>query len=322
MRAAQVEFTKGLHEVGDGVFAYLQPTGTWCYSNAGLITGDGTSLLVDTLMDLRMTRDMLDEMKPLTRTRPIDTLVNTHANGDHCYGNELVPERAEIYATVAAAEEMQHVPPALLHALKHSDDDEVRAFAQYAFGDFVLDDITGRPPDRTFTDSLSLSVGGRSVEVADLGPAHTHSDSIVLVPHARIVFTGDLVFVEGTPIAWAGPIDNWLSACDRLCALDVDLVIPGHGPVTDKQGVRDIHDYFTHVRAEATARQRAGMDSVEAAFDIDLGRFADWGDAERIVVTVDTVYRDNDPTHPPADPIEMFRLMGRYHRDRTAVHRG
>jgi len=92
------DFTKGLHELGDGLWAYLQPSGSWCLSNAGLIAGDGTSLLVDTLMDLRLTREMLDAMAPITRTRPIDTLVNTHANGDHCYGNELVPDRAEIYA--------------------------------------------------------------------------------------------------------------------------------------------------------------------------------------------------------------------------------
>jgi glyoxylase-like metal-dependent hydrolase (beta-lactamase superfamily II) len=317
-----IPFNKGLHEIADGVFTYLQPTGTWCYSNAGLITGDGTSLLVDTLMDLQLTREMLDEMKPLTRTRPIDTLVNTHANGDHCYGNELVPERAEIYATVAAAEEMRHLPAAALHALKHADDDELREFAQYAFGDFKLDDITGRPPDRTFTEALSLDVGGTEIEVRDLGPAHTHSDSIVHVPQARTVFTGDLVFVEGTPIAWAGPIENWLTACDRLCALDVDVVVPGHGPVTDKDGVRAIHAYFTYIRGQAAERQRGGMGSLEAAFDIDLGEFADWGDAERIVVTVDTVYRDLDPAHPVTDSFELFKQMGVYHRDRLGARRG
>jgi glyoxylase-like metal-dependent hydrolase (beta-lactamase superfamily II) len=319
--AMETAFTKGLHELGDGVFAYLQPTGTWGYSNAGLITGDGTSLLVDTLFDLRLTRDMLDEMRPITSTRPIDTLVNTHANGDHCYGNELVPDRAEIYATVAAAHEMQEFPAARLDALKHADDDEVRDFAQYAFGDFAFEEVSGRRPDRTFSGALSLSVGGCAVEVSDLGPAHTHSDSIVYVPRARTVFTGDLVFVEGTPIAWAGPVDNWLAACDRLCSLDVDVVVPGHGPVTDKEGVRAIHAYFSHVQAEAAARHAGGMDSISAAFDIDLGEFADWPDSERVVVTVNTIYRDLDPGQPPTDPLEMFRQMGRYHRTVVGARR-
>jgi cyclase len=321
MSTATIPFTKGLHEIGDGVFTYLQPTGTWCYSNAGLVAGQGTSLLVDTLMDLKLTQDMLDEMKPLTQTRPIDTLVNTHANGDHCYGNELVPERAEIYATVAAAEEMRHLPASALHALKHADDDELRTFAQYAFGDFKLDDIAGRQPDRTFTGELHLNVGGIDIEVRDLGPAHTHSDSIVYVPQARTVFTGDIVFVQGTPIAWAGPIDNWLAACDHLCALDVDVIVPGHGPVTGKDGVRAIHAYFTYVREQAAERQRGGMGSLEAAFDIPLGEFAEWGDAERIVVTVDTIYGELDPDHPATDPFELFKQMGVYHRDRLGGKR-
>ena len=307
-----------LQELAEGVWAYLQPTGTWGYSNAGLVTGQGTSLLVDTLFDLRLTREMLDAMRPITATRPIDTLINTHANGDHCFGNELVSDRAEIYATVAAAEEMREVSAQDLHAFKHSDDEEVRAFAEYAFGDFELEEVSGRPPDRTFTETLAISVGGREVDITDLGPAHTHSDSVIFVADARVVFTGDLVFVDGTPISWAGPIDNWLAACDRICALDVDIVVPGHGGLTDKLGVRAMHEYFSYVKAEAAARHADGMDSIEAAFDIDLGPYGDWPDSERIVVTVDTLYREFEPGRPSADAKEMFRQMGRYLRDRVA----
>jgi cyclase len=152
------------------------------------------------------------------------------------------------------------------------------------------------------------------VHVRDLGPAHTRSDSIVVVPAARVVFTGDLVFVKGTPIAWAGPISNWTSACDAIDALEVDTVVPGHGPITDKQGVRDVKAYFDFAYAEAEKRHSAGMDSVEAAFDIDLGEFDDLSDPERIVVTVDTAYRDLDPSHPRSDAITLFREMGRYHK--------
>ena len=80
-------FELGLHEVADGVFAYLQPDGGWGWSNAGLLAGDWSSLLVDTLFDLRLTRRMLDAMDAVTGGRPIDIVVNPHANGDHCYGN-------------------------------------------------------------------------------------------------------------------------------------------------------------------------------------------------------------------------------------------
>lgn len=150
-----VDYSKGLHELGDGLWAYLQPRGQWGYSNAGLVAGDGDSLLVDTLFDLKLTRDMLEQMKPITSTRPIGSLVNTHANGDHCFGNELVPDRAKIYATVAAAEEMKETPAARLDALKAAPDEEIAEFANYAFGDFDFAEVTGRDPDETFEHELT-----------------------------------------------------------------------------------------------------------------------------------------------------------------------
>ena len=81
---SRVAFDKGLHQIGDGTYAYLQPDGSWGYSNAGLISDGDRSLLVDTLFDLRLTREMLDAMADVTRGAPIGTLVNTHSNGDHC----------------------------------------------------------------------------------------------------------------------------------------------------------------------------------------------------------------------------------------------
>ncbi|MEA2171521.1 MAG: cyclase [Solirubrobacteraceae bacterium] len=309
-----MEFTKGLHELGDGLFAYLQPSGSWGYSNAGLVTADRESLLVDTLFDLRLTREMLAAMRPVTGTRPIETLVNTHANGDHCYGNELVPDRATIYATVAAAEEMKAMPAARLHALSNLPDADIAYFGEHAFGDFDFSEVSGRAPDETFVERLTLAVGDRTVELLDLGPAHTHSDSIAFVPSARTVFTGDLVFAQGTPVMWAGPVGNWLSACDTICGLEVDVVVPGHGPVTDKDGVRDVRAYLAFVAAQATERHRAGMGPVEAAWDIDLGAYADWSDSERIVVTVDTLYRELDPAYAGGEPTTQFGLMGRYQR--------
>src|SRR5579885_3409535 len=101
-------YTKGLHDLGNSVYAYLQPDGSWGWSNAGLITDGGQSLLVDTLFDLKLTREMLDAMRRATPAAArIGTLLNTHSNGDHTYGNQLV-EGAEIVASSACAEEMRH----------------------------------------------------------------------------------------------------------------------------------------------------------------------------------------------------------------------
>ena len=82
-------FTRGLHEIGDGLFAWLQPDGGWGWSNAGLIVegrpGDGAAALVDTLFDTQLTAEMLAGMERATGfgAASIGQVVNTHANGDH-----------------------------------------------------------------------------------------------------------------------------------------------------------------------------------------------------------------------------------------------
>src|SRR5215469_14764437 len=100
MKSGDIAYSRGLHEVGDGLWAWLQPDGGWGWSNAGLVTGDTASLLVDTLFDLRLTAEMLDAMSPHLADRTISTVVNTHANGDHCYGNAALPD-AEVIASTA-----------------------------------------------------------------------------------------------------------------------------------------------------------------------------------------------------------------------------
>lgn len=302
-----------LHEVGDGCIAYVQPDGSWGWSNAGLVIGDGVSLLVDTLFDLRLTRRMLDALQPFVRTAPIRSLVNTHANGDHCYGNQLV-EDAEIISSTAAAHEMTEVPPAMLAAL-NADPGDIGALFRRFFGAFDFEGIEMKLPTRTFEGRLDLDVGGRAIELIEVGPAHTRGDVIVHVPDARTVFTGDILFIGGTPIVWAGPLSNWIAACDLMLGMDVDSVVPGHGPVTDKRGVVDVRDYLSFIESEATRTHAAGLDAFDAAREIasSMGAggssFASWGEFGRISVNVDTVYRSLDPQHRSPDVVEQFRRM-------------
>ncbi len=305
-------YDKGLHDLGDGCLAYLQPDGSWGWSNAGLIVGDGCSLLVDTLFDLRLTREMLDAMAPSTRVAPIATVVNTHANGDHCYGNQLLMG-AEIVASSATAEEMAEVPPAMLAAMNGASGPVGDLFRHF-FGAFEFEGIDLTLPTRTFEQRLDLDVGGRVVELIEVGPAHTRGDTLVHVPDAGTVFTGDILFVGGTPIVWAGPLANWVAACDLLLGMDVEQVVPGHGPITDKAGVAAVRDYLAFVDAAAAARFAAGVDAWEAARDIarEVGareEFRGWGEFGRITVNVDTAYRTLDATHVSPDVVEQFRRM-------------
>jgi cyclase len=297
------QYTKGLHDLGNSVYAYLQPDGTWGWSNAGLVIDGKASLLIDTLFDLKLTQEMLDSMrKSVPASAQIDMLVNTHANGDHCYGNQLVAD-AEIIASARTAEEMvTGVSPAQMAALVKNADQlgQIGEFARYAFGSFDFENITVTPPDKTFEGELTLKVGDKMVHLIEVGPAHTQGDTLVHIPADRIVFTGDILFIGGHPIIWAGPTSNWLRACDRILAMDVETIVPGHGPITDKKGVAEIKGYFEYIFDEARKRYEAGMPAFEAARDIPLDRYASWSDGERIVVNVASIYRElsGDTTHP------------------------
>ena len=311
---ATVAYTRGLHELGDGLYAYLQPDGGWGWSNAGLITAESSSLLVDTLFDLNLTRDMLDAMRAITDRHPIEQAFNTHGNGDHWFGNELLPDGIPIVASTRAIEDMRAALPSAVHMLFNQLDlgPEFEAFAEHNMRRFDFASVTERLPTESFEIDHVLDVGDRLVRLLELGPAHTSGDSIAYVPDANVVFTGDLLFIEGTPMMWAGPVSNWLLACDRILELKATTIIPGHGPVTDASGVRDVQRYLTYIRDEARTRFDAGMDEEAAADDIDIGEFRDWGEPERIAANVATLYREFDPELPPLSPPELFVRMARW----------
>jgi glyoxylase-like metal-dependent hydrolase (beta-lactamase superfamily II) len=305
------QYTHGLHELGNGCWAWLQPDGSWGFSNAGLVTDGEASLLVDTLFDLKLTGAMLAAMRDATRAAGrIDVLVNTHANGDHCYGNALVGD-ATIVASKASAEEMDAVPPGVLAQMVAAAPQMGRAgeFLQRIFGGFEFEGIQSVKPNHTFQGELSWRVGDKELRLIEVGPAHTRGDVLVHSVADRVVFTGDILFIEGTPILWEGPVDNWIRACQRIEAMDVDVVVPGHGPITDRHGPRAVRGYLAHIRDEARRRFDAGLSAAEAARDIALGDYAFWSDAERIVVNVDTLYREFSGSSERTNTLELFTRM-------------
>jgi cyclase len=310
-------FSKGLHDLGRGCWAWLQPDGGWGWSNAGLVSDSGESLLVDTLFDLRLTAEMLAGMRAsVPAAARIGTLVNTHANGDHCYGNQLVAG-ARIVTSRASAEEMDELPPAAMARIM----DNAAAlgpggeYFRRVFAPFDFRGIAHTPPTQTFDGELRLRVGDKDVVLIEVGPAHTRGDVLVWVPQDRVVFTGDILFIGGTPIVWAGPVANWIAACERIAALDAAVIVPGHGPLTDAKGALAVRDYLVHVRDRARECFDAGLSPADAARELPLGPFARWGEAERIAVNVHTLYREwSGGKLGAANPIALFGLMGELER--------
>ncbi len=315
---ADWRYEKGLHEIGDGVFAYLQPDGSWGWNNTGLIVESGESLLVDTLFDVPRTQAMLDEMRRATKAADnIGTVVNTHANGDHCWGNQLVAG-ADIIASKAAAAEMTDMPPQMLaQMMKAAPNMGVLGdYVSRIFAGFDFDSIELTPPNTTFEGTMTRQVGEKRVELIEVGPAHTKGDILVYLPGERTIFTGDILFIGGHPIVWAGPVSNWIDACDRIIDMDVETVVPGHGPLTDKSGVAQVKNYLEYLSAEARTRFDSGMPVEAAARDIALGDFSTWSESERVVVNVATLYREFSGEQGAADVPGLFAAMASLAQER------
>jgi glyoxylase-like metal-dependent hydrolase (beta-lactamase superfamily II) len=312
-----MSYVKGLQEVGDGLYAYLQPDGGWGWSNAGLVVDGERTLLVDTLYDLALTEQMLQAMRrAVPAAAQIDTLVNTHANGDHCYGNQLVGG-ARILASERTAAEMPELPPAAMAALLEQAPamGQLGAFFQECFGAFDFKGIELALPDETFAGELTVNVGDRELALIEVGPAHTRGDTLVHVVNERVLFSGDILFSQAHPIAWAGPVSNWIAACDRILAMNVEVIVPGHGPLADLDAVRELRAYFEYLYDEARACHGKGMTALEATRSISLQRWADWGESERLVVNIANIYGELSPEEEQLNPVTAFQLMAELSRD-------
>jgi glyoxylase-like metal-dependent hydrolase (beta-lactamase superfamily II) len=306
-----MRYAKGLQEVGDGFYAYLQPDGGWGWSNAGLVVDGERTLLIDTLFDLTLTEEMLRAMRrAVPAAARIDTLVNTHANGDHCYGNQLVGD-AVIVASARTAEEMTELPPAAMAALvaQAPQMGELGEFFLRCFGAFDFDGIELVLPQETFSGELAICVGDRELTLIEVGPAHTRGDTLVHAAAERVLFTGDILFSGAHPIAWAGPVSNWIAACERILALDPEVIVPGHGPPSDTDAVRECKAYFEYLYDQARLRHGEGMPVIQAARSIAVDRWADWGEAERLVVNVANIYAELDGETEPLNPLVAFGQM-------------
>lgn len=313
---ANWKYTKGLHDIGNGCWAYLVPDGSWGWSNAGLIADGEATLLVDTLFDLKCTGEMLAEMRnAVPASEKVGVLVNTHADGDHTFGNQLV-KGARIIGTEGTVSDFNRFDPGMLLAVQNDPKKFGRAgeFMAECFRPFDFSGIELTPPTETFRDKLTLKVGDKRVELIEVGPAHSLGDALVYVPEDKVLYTGDILFSAGTPIAWYGPVARWINVCNMVLEMDVETIVAGHGPLSTKEDVRKMRDYLLDITDRARPLYEQGLDYLAAAHRIDLGEYRDWNDAERVIVTVQTLFDDFEaaperPVHVPAPYFELMKDM-------------
>lgn len=299
-------FTEGLYRIAPHTYAWMVPNGSWGETNIGLIDCGGASVLVDTCWDLRYTREMLAGVADITSASPIEAVINTHADGDHCWGNQLFQDRP-IYATQACIHQMHHLHPRSLSALKHGGAlmrcvplAGIQQFGHYMhemFKPYDFGGITITNPNEGFSRHKALSIHGVDIVITEVGPGHTDGDAIVHVPSRRVVYAGDILFVGVTPVMWSGPIEPLIAGLTLLQSLDVDVIVPGHGPLATAVDVQAVIDYWHFVHEALHRRFQQGMSPARAAREVILSEdfarhpWAQWDSPERLLTSAHALYR-------------------------------
>ena len=300
----------GLIRLAERTYGYMQKDEGLGWSNAGVIVGADSVLLIDTLFDLHLTRKMLFEIESKVH-KPIKRLVNTHHNGDHFWGNQLLIGAEIIGHRMFRSEMVKMTPEAAQIINSLPSDIPAAALLKKAMAPFDFSGIRLTPPTLVFDSRLTVYVDEQEVELIHVGPAHTSTDVIVFFPSERVLYAGDIVFRLCTPIGWEGTFANWISALNRILELAPEKIVPGHGPLCGQEGVTEMRDYLTYVYQEAKGCFERGMTMAEAAKSIDPGPYALWTEPERIVFNVARAYREfrGEPFDTPVDPIELANIM-------------
>lgn len=294
-----------LIQIDGGTYAFMHLPGGWGQTNTGLVVGDDASMVIDTVWDTSRAESIAQAWPDLVGSAAITEAVNTHSDGDHWWGNDTLPASARITTSESALHAMKEdTPPAAvarfskLGSVASALPGPAGAMGSYmsrVTGGASLPTRGPRLPDHTFAGTDTITVGGRTVLLRDLGPAHTPGDVIAHVPDSGVVFTGDLLFIGATPVIWHGPLSNWQDALDHLLGLDAATYVPGHGPICGRTEIELLRDYWSWLDREGRAQFHAGRSPIQAARTLltsnDFRPYAHWDSPERIVLNLSTLYR-------------------------------
>jgi cyclase len=263
-------------ELASGVFAYVQPDGSWWINNTGFVVGDGNVCVIDATSTERRMRAFQRSIKTVTSS-PVRTLINTHHHGDHTNGNCLLDEAVIVGHTNCRANMAEQRIGGL----------------DLVFGPVEWGDLTVVPPNLVFEDQLTVYAGDhRLVLLYAGGPAHTTGDVAIWLPDEAVLFAGDIVFNGGTPFVLMGSVAGSLDALARLRALGATTVVPGHGAVCGPEVFDVVERYLRWIQELAASARAAGLTPLDAARETDLGEWGDLLDKERIVGNLHRAYQE------------------------------
>jgi len=300
-----------MKQVSDNCFAVLNEKNRVCDANSGFINRGG-GVLIDTQSDLAHARRMIEMLGAVWPAMPKRILI-THEDGDHVWGNQLFPG-AEIIAHRSVPERMKHVAdPEETHKLMAGVRNDttraalkemhpgVVALGQQLLEDYDLEGVELVMPTTLFDARYDLDLDGLEVQMIYVGPCHSLGDAIVYVPRERVLFAGDAIFQQCTPMGWVGSYEKWFQCLDLIARLDPEVIIPGHGPICGAEGAVKMKEYLQYIRDESKKCYEAGLTSLEASKRIELGPYAEWRAPGRLYMNVERAYREfrNEPLDAP-----------------------
>jgi len=298
-----------LLEIADGAYAVIQPDGSWCLSNSGIVAGANGTLVIDTMATERRARRLRALTQSVSRVAVCSrttTVLNTHHHGDHTFGNCVFAADATIMA----------------HELTRTNMADVGLGLQQIWPTAEWGDIEIVLPSVTYQRSHAFDHLGVRARADHLGPAHTPDDSVVFLPEQRVLYAGDIVMNGITPFCLMGSIAGSLRAIQSLRGYDAAIVVPGHGDVGGPEILADAEAYLRWIADIAATGHAAGLSVLDLARQTDLGRFAAWGESERLVGNLARAYAEIDGA-PPGAPIDVptyFAQLIEYHGSLPDCH--
>lgn len=269
-------------ELAAGVFARLHDGLT----NAGIIVGDDSVLVIDSLRVPSFARELRADVRRLT-DKPVQYLVDTHGHWDHAFGNEEFTD-ATIVGHVNCRRELEELGEGWRQGV----------IARNVEWSEEIKTVRITPPDLTFDRRLELHFGGRRIDLVYLGRAHTSGDIFINLPDDGLLFTGDVAQDGGVPYMLDGYMADWIETDTRILDLPFDRFVSGHGPIGSRPALQDARDFIAALVTLSQAAHREGKDlptaaeSVRTALD---GRFGQWRGFARLGDGVGRVYRQMTP---------------------------
>jgi len=243
---------------------------TFTGGNTGVFVTDAGVVVVDTKL-ANYGRQILDKIRKVT-DKPVITIINTHSHGDHTGSNEGFPATVDIVAHENTKANMAKMP----------------AFAG---------DKAQFLPKRTYKDRLTLFSGKDRVELYYFGAGHTSGDTFVYYPALRVLQTGDMFAWRDAPLldrANGGSGVEFPRTLAKLLATvkDVDVVIPGHSPVSTLKDVEEYQRFNADLLSAVEGAIKAGKTADEAAASINLTEKYKGYKSERMKAAIDATYAE------------------------------